>query len=242
MVCVFNVRVSLKLFNAKLTGQSLKNFTLKDQINFMKSFLAIFFFSSICTEAFSQNTISVDLNSDISLPVGADKFKTYLDPENSFSLHHYAFKKWENPFLSLKATALYSINKNLSAGLQTGVIFFLRETHFIEIKRTFPAFPIQAAVVFDTKINNTKSAGIKLAPGLALYRIDDYIFQVKNAFLIDGEIFYKFSKRSRIKIGFSMMKEWTHFKQFLEPRQKTVQHEFTLNRNSVYVGYGFKLR
>lgn len=188
---------------------------------------------------FSQKKVKFELSSDVSFPVGKDKFKIYKDPENPFSLQHYSAKKFQNPFISLKAGATYPITSRFSGGIQTGVFIFFRETHFLGTVRTFPAIPIQATFDVNKKLNEKQEFGVKLAPGILLYEVDEVVYHVTNALLLDGELYFNFSKKSKLRLGWRSIQEWANFEYYLTNTNATVKHKFQLARNSVYAGYSF---
>jgi len=127
-------------------------------------------------------------------------------------------------------------------GLQPGIQLHFNETHFAGIKRTFVTIPVQATfsyILFPVKNN---AMGVSVAAGAVFYKINDYIYKIKNGFIFNGELFYEISKRHKIKFGLEKQVDNTSFYYENNPPTPATKFNFSLNRLSMFVGCGFKIR
>lgn len=114
---------------------------------------------------------------------------------------------------------------------------FIRQKHFLDIKRTFVAIPLQTSLDYCTKFDGKSLLGLRLSPGILFYKIDENIFKIKNAFLLNTELYYGISPQSKINIGFNLPKEKTKFEDYLDVQNKYVNHNFSINRTAILLGY-----
>ncbi|MBX2933465.1 MAG: hypothetical protein KF825_04415 [Ferruginibacter sp.] len=127
-------------------------------------------------------------------------------------------------------------------GLQPGIQLHFNETHFADIKRTFVTILVQTTfsyILFPVKNN---AMGVSVAAGAVFYKINDYIYKIKNGFIFNGELFYEISKRHKIRFGLEKQVDNASFYYENNPPSPATKFNFSLNRLSMFVGCGFKIR
>jgi len=93
--------------------------------------------------------------------------------------------------------------------------------------------------MFDFHLNRKEKSniGIRLLPGILFYKIDDFVIKFNNAFVLDGEIYYKISPRSKFQIGWNQIVENGKMDFVLSNTNSEVKRDFSINRSAVYLGY-----
>ena len=189
---------------------------------------------------FSQKkNIQYEISGRVNNSVGSDQFKTIFSPDNVQRVSYPSSKKWEHPFYSLTGIATKPITKNISVGLSSGIYLFDKEEHYLGIKRTFVAIPIQTVFDYHLQLKEHRLLGARISPGILMYKIDDFFIKVNNAFVVDGELYYKFSPRSKFQVGWNQIVENASMDFPDNNPNSSVKKDFSLNRSAVYLGYSF---
>jgi hypothetical protein len=188
-----------------------------------------------------QKRINIEAIIQVNLPVSNDAEKEHksADPAD-LGLSYFSRKKYTNPFFYALVNANYPISKRIKAGIQTGIQFHFNEVHFIGIKRTYIAIPLQAAVDYEIPISAKNIVGVSLAAGGSFYKINDYVYKINNAFLFNGSFFYKINKKHSVKIGLEKQIDNASFHYNVNNPNSNEVYNFSLNRLSLFAGYGFK--
>lgn len=153
---------------------------------------------------------------------------------------YWSRKKNTNPFFYALVNTNYLISKKIKAGIQTGIQFHFNEVHFIGIKRTYIALPLQATFDYAIPISTKNIIGVSFAAGGLFYKINDYVYKINNALLFNGSFFYKINKKQSVRIGLEKQIDNASFHYNANnPNSKEV-FNFSLKRLSLFAGYGFK--
>jgi len=206
-------------------------------------FICLIFPTVFLSISYGQKKISIELSANANLPVTNDitKIRDHADLYDP-NILYWKRKKNTNPFTSLLLNAKYPVAKKLLMGLQAGVQFHFNETHFIGIERTFVTIPIQATIDYSIISFKNNALGIFIAAGGVFYKIDDYVYSIKNGFIFNGALFYELNKKHKIKFGLEKQIDNASFNYSINNQSSSELFDFPLNRISLFIGYIYKIR
>jgi hypothetical protein len=207
-----------------------------------KKIILFLMFSIITTLSQAQKKIDYNISPSIYFSTSKENTKTYITEDNINTLHYSSSKPFHNPGFSLNTSATYSLLNKINVGIQSGIRLFIYETHFLNIKRTFVAIPLQGLLNYEYPLRKNSSIGIEIAPGFLFYKIDDFVYKIKNAFLLDAFAYYKFDKRHKVKIGIDILKEYASFDFKLNNSNTDEIFKFPVQRTSILLGYSYSLK
>ena len=201
--------------------------------------LLLFSFSSVT----AQNKLFFQFDVSVLNSIGSNKRQTVSSPTQNFSIVYFSPKKYSHPYLNLLTSLNYDVNKNISAGIQSGLYFIFKEQYWSTPDVTTISVPVFATLKFSLfKIRNN-SAGLDLKIGTRLLpTFTDEDGKVKNGLLYGGSFFYTINGRNTLKVG--LEKETQHY--FYNFTSNDIGYhnevlEFPVQRISAMLSYGILL-
>lgn len=207
-----------------------------------ESFLFLVYFICFNFNSIGQKRIAIDATLAANFSFSNDIIKQHVssDVVNPYTLY-WTRKGNTNPFFKGLANFNYPVTQKLFVGLQSGVQFYIKEVHFIGIKRTFVAIPLQVNIDCEEPISEERSAGISIAGGGLFYHVNDYVYKINNALLFNASIFCKINKKQKIKFGVEKQIDNASFYYGVNnPNSKEV-FKFSINRLSLFLAYNVKI-